>query len=165
MKQYRNQGAVGAILDEYERALKELIVLISDISNADLTYIVDAETKDKDCRSIQSILSHVVSSGYTYAIYIQNHKGSSLSFREKEILTNSTEYQEALQEMFTYTENVFQSNPTMKLDEYTEQNRIRVRWGQVFDIEQLMEHAIVHILRHRRQIERFLIKIRNSSPV
>jgi hypothetical protein len=31
-------------------------------------------------------------------------------------------------------------------------------WGQVYDFEQFMEHAIVHVLRHRRQIERFLIK-------
>ena len=28
--------------------------------------------------------------------------------------------------------------------------------GKAYDFEQLMEHAIVHILRHRRQIERFL---------
>jgi hypothetical protein len=28
-------------------------------------------------------------------------------------------------------------------------------WGQLYDIEQLMEHAIVHVLRHRRQIEQY----------
>jgi len=28
------------------------------------------------------------------------------------------------------------------------------RWGQRYDLEQLLEHAIVHVLRHRRQIER-----------
>jgi hypothetical protein len=33
---------------------------------------------------------------------------------------------------------------------------MKVRWGPTYDLEQLLEHAIVHILRHRRQIERFL---------
>jgi hypothetical protein len=35
---------------------------------------------------------------------------------------------------------------------------INSRWGVQYDMEQMLEHAIVHILRHRRQIERFLEK-------
>jgi hypothetical protein len=34
--------------------------------------------------------------------------------------------------------------------------RIAARWGPTYDLEQLLEHAIVHVLRHRRQIERLL---------
>jgi hypothetical protein len=34
--------------------------------------------------------------------------------------------------------------------------QIPARWGPVYDLEQLLEHMIVHVLRHRRQIERFL---------
>jgi len=34
--------------------------------------------------------------------------------------------------------------------------KIDAPWGAHYDMEQLLEHAIVHILRHRRQIERFL---------
>ena len=29
-------------------------------------------------------------------------------------------------------------------------------WGTTYTLEQMLEHAIVHILRHRRQIERLL---------
>jgi len=32
-------------------------------------------------------------------------------------------------------------------------------WGQRYDEDQILEHAIGHILRHRRQIERFLLRI------
>ena len=32
--------------------------------------------------------------------------------------------------------------------------------GQVYNIEQIAEHAIVHILRHRRQIEKFKLALR-----
>ena len=30
-----------------------------------------------------------------------------------------------------------------------------VHWGPTYDLEQLLEHAIVHILRHRRQIDKW----------
>ncbi len=33
--------------------------------------------------------------------------------------------------------------------------RFESRWKQPYDIEQMLEHAIVHILRHRRQLERW----------
>ena len=41
--------------------------------------------------------------------------------------------------------------------------QIRSRWGAMYDLEQLLEHAIVHVLRHRRQIERFLTEPRFSG--
>ena len=41
-------------------------------------------------------------------------------------------------------------------DEEMEAVRIQSPWRVVYDLEQMLEHAIVHILRHRRQIERFL---------
>ena len=31
-------------------------------------------------------------------------------------------------------------------------------WGVTYNLEQLLEHAIVHILRHRRQIEKFMLQ-------
>ena len=50
--------------------------------------------------------------------------------------------------------------PMVTLEELDNNKKILVAWGQLFDIDQLFEHAIVHILRHRRQIERFLLKLR-----
>lgn len=34
--------------------------------------------------------------------------------------------------------------------------KFNTRWKVTYDFEQLMEHAIVHILRHRRQVENFI---------
>ncbi len=36
--------------------------------------------------------------------------------------------------------------------------RKRVTRTAVLNLEQLLEHAIVHILRHRRQIEKFMLQ-------
>jgi hypothetical protein len=44
-------------------------------------------------------------------------------------------------------------------DEEVQAVSMKSRWGANYDLEQLLEHAIVHILRHRRQIERFLEKM------
>ena len=73
-KTYR-QGAVGALLDEYEKAIFELQQVINVISDQELIKIVDSITIDINCKSIQTILSHVVRSGYAYAIYIRNLGG------------------------------------------------------------------------------------------
>ena len=73
IKTYR-QGAVGALLDEYEKVIFELQQVLNDISNEELIKIVDSKTTDPNCKSIQTILSHVIRSGYAYAIYIQNLK-------------------------------------------------------------------------------------------
>ncbi len=34
--------------------------------------------------------------------------------------------------------------------------KVTTRWQTEYDIEQMLEHAIVHILRHRRQVELWL---------
>ena len=153
---YRDNGAIGALLDEYEKAIKELILVIKDISNDQLTTIVDHQTEDEDCRSIQTILTHVVRAGYAYATYIRNHQGENLIFQKPNHLDSSDNYVEAIKEMFQYTELVFKDYPTIKLEENESSNKMLVSWGQFYNVEQMMEHAIVHVLRHRRQIERFL---------
>ncbi len=160
MKKYRTNGAIGALLDEYEKALNELQLVISSISQKELTSIVDTLTEDPDCRSIQTILTHVVRSGYGYAIVIRKWLGEDIDYLERITLGSVKEYQNALNKMFQFNVQFFEDYPDVKLEEMESQNKIKVTWGQQYDVEQLMEHAIVHILRHRRQIERFLLKLR-----
>ena len=160
---YRTNGAIGALLDEYEKSVQELKEVISTLTTSELTKIVDAETNDEDCKSIQSILSHVVESGYTYVVEIRKSLGESVQYFKKEMLTSTNEYAAALDHMFAYNEKLFEDYPTIKLEEYDSSKKFKVRWGQIYDVEQLYEHAIVHILRHRRQIERFILKMENEK--
>lgn len=160
MTTYRTNGAIGALLDEYERAIKELNALLNEVSATELLQIADPNTEDVDCRSIQTILSHVVRAGYNYVIAIRNSLGESLAKAENVSLDNTKDYQVALESMFLYNEALFDDYPDLKLEEYDPEKKILVSWGQRYDTEQLLEHAIVHILRHRRQISRFLLKMR-----
>jgi hypothetical protein len=41
---------------------------------------------------------------------------------------------------------------------------VPVNWGPVYDPEGMLEHGIVHLLRHRRQIERLIDGSVRRSP-
>ena len=56
--------------------------------------------------------------------------------------------------MLDFTEELF-SGILDKSNKEIEQWKFETKWGVTYDFEQLMEHAIVHILRHRRQISIF----------
>ncbi len=150
-----NSGVVKALLAEHERAINELIVVISDVSDSELCQIVDPKTKDEDCRSMQSILSHVVQSGYTYVIEVRRWLGEEVDYRDKVFLDSADAYMSALKKMLGYNEQLFLDHPNLTLESHDPIQKIKTRWGQLYDVEQLFEHAIVHILRHRRQIEWF----------
>lgn len=160
---YRDNGAIGALLDKYERSIIDLKKVIQAIAQKDLIQIVDHNTKDDDCRSIQTIMTHVIQSGYTYVIAIRKSLGENIAYKPKVSLDTSESYAEELDKMFGYTELLFKDFPDISLEEYEAAKKIRVRWGQLYDVDQLMEHAIVHILRHRRQIERFKIRLLNHN--
>ena len=149
------QGGVGALLDVYEQAISGFKKVIEDIPDAILTNIIDQETTDENCKSIQTILSHVVSSGYGYVIYIHNLKGHNMERPDKAFHLTIKEYLEDLNKLIVYTENVLNQIEDNELEQFDESKKIITSWKQLYDIEQLMEHAIVHVLRHQRQIEKF----------
>ena len=151
---HRNNGAIDALLDEYERAVKDLKDVLKTVTSTELKTIADDETADEDCRSIQTILSHVVRSGYGYAIYVRKRQGEIMDFRTNILLESVDAYNAALDDMFSFNVQLFADYPNIALEEFETDKKILVRWGQLYDVEQLFEHAIVHILRHRRQIER-----------
>lgn len=158
LEDYR-KGGVGALMDEYERAVREYEALLREISAEDYQRIADSETEDENCRSIQTVTSHVVSAGFGYANYIREY----FSMPAEKYSRESVSYQKAHEKiaaMLDYTIKTLEDKWEMPDDEMTAVV-IKARWGPTFDLEQMLEHAIVHILRHRRQIEKFLLKFRN----
>lgn len=147
------KGAVGALLDIYEQAISDLKNVIKSIPDHSLTKIID-KTTNEDCKSLQTILSHVVRSGYIYAINIQSLKEQSINRPEKVFHSTIAEYLNDLTDVFIYTENVFKAINDDELEQCDNALKIKTGWGQSYDIEQITEHAIVHVLRHKRQIEK-----------
>ncbi|BDD08039.1 hypothetical protein FUAX_04710 [Fulvitalea axinellae] len=159
---YRANGAVGALLDEYEKAIDELIRVIQNLSEDELTTIIDLNTKDEDCKSVQTILTHVVQSGYNYIVAVRKWLGEEIQYREKVFYGEVRDYTVGLKEMFKFNEALFADYPDFDFYENDSNKKINARWGQQYEPEQLFEHAIVHVLRHRRQVEIFKERIRSG---
>ena len=161
----KNKGAVTALLDIYKNTLVLLKESIATVSSEKLTRIIDANTSDDNCRSLQTILAHVVNSGYSYAISIYNSKGNNEIRPAKLFNTDVISFQHDLDKMFAYTIFVFEGIYDTDLEIYEEANKMKTGWGQYYDIEQLMEHAIVHVLRHQRQINTILKNLDNTNAI
>jgi hypothetical protein len=156
-----NRNAVDALLSEYEKAILELKNVIKNISNEDLVFVIDSKTNNPDCKSIQTVLSHIISSGYSYCIYIRNFRNENILRPEKINRKVSSEYLIDLDNVIKFTQETFSEISNDELERFTESEKINTSWKQTYDIEQMMEHAIVHVLRHRRQIENFKVQIRS----
>lgn len=147
-------GAVGALMDEYERAVGELVRVLEGLS---------VETYELECNpagageglgSIRAIVGHVAGAGFGYSEMLR----IAWSLPRIDRPRGDCALEEAPARLRAMLEHM-----VLTLDgrwELTEAEsdamQIRSRWGPVYDFEQLFEHAIVHILRHRRQIERLL---------
>ncbi len=59
-----------------------------------------------------------------------------------------------IDKMLAYTTEIFDRRWEMMDEETVNEEMINViinsRWGVAYNIDQLLEHAIVHVLRHRR---------------
>ena len=62
-----------------------------------------------------------------------------------------------LESMLEYTAQTLEGRWEMT-DGEIESAIVLTGWGVTYNLEQLLEHAIVHILRHRRQIEKFMLQ-------
>jgi len=153
-KHVRKKGAIGALLDEYEKAVNELQALISTISDEVFIKIVDQNAKSSGLYSIQNILTHILKAGNWYNVEIRNALGENLGPPKLQVYSSVVEYQEQLTQLIKSTELIF--TEYAEVDLYLERN---FRWKHLYNIDVLLEHAIVHILRHRRQIERFIVQL------
>ncbi|HEY4628105.1 MAG TPA: DinB family protein [Flavobacterium sp.] len=158
-----NQNAVHALLAEYKKAINELQLIIQDISNTNLLFAIDNQTQNSNCKSIQTVLTHVISSGYSYCIYIRNYKNFNSKQPEKVNRLSIVEYTRDLDDVLEFTYDTLANLNDSDLEELDNTKKIITSWNQLYDIEQLMEHAIVHVLRHRRQIEKFKTVLSKNS--
>jgi uncharacterized damage-inducible protein DinB len=145
---------LGALFDEYERAAREFAGIVAEVEDDQFTRLRDSRAVDDDCRSVQTVVRHVVSSGFGYATALRKHFGEPVERPEVPLATRD-QLLARLDEMLRFSEETLAPHwdrPASEIDNA----RIVAPWGVVYDVEQLLEHAVVHVLRHRRQIEKLL---------
>ncbi len=154
----RRPGALGALMDELDRAVADLVQIIGPLTQVAYDVVRDRETEDEDCRSIRTVAGHVVRSGHGYAERLRGSLGLPYVTPEFQVGTPLDAVHE-LQAMAGALAGTFEGRWDLPWD-VVFSARITARSGRIYDMEQLIEHAIVHVLRHRRQIERFLSEAR-----
>jgi len=158
LEEYR-KGATGALLDEYEKSLFELKAVLQTVGANEYARVVTGESEH--CRSIQIIMNHVVRAGYGYSKYIRDALLMDAKPVEDQQIPQA-EIGGEIDKVFAYTAAIFEGERTIT-DEEMETIFFKTRWGVDYNIDQLFEHAIVHVLRHRRQIKKFLLKFQNPE--
>ena len=148
-------GAFGALMDEYGRAAEGFCRVVETF---------DAKRFDRerpgnhpDTRTPRLVATHVVECARRYADYIRKARG--LPFEDRHVtdpaaLVAPRDVRGLLRDGLRYTEGALEGfydadDSKIRAHEFT------VRWGVRYDPEMLLEHAIVHLLRHRRQLERW----------
>ncbi len=144
---------LAALLEEYEKAADEYKNALMRINQDRYEAIADKTTTNKDCESIKSLTFHIVQSGYTYANYIRSNINDIWLEYQEDIPTVEAGILE-IDKMLSYTAKAL-TEASHYSDETIRSWVYNTRWGVTYDFEQLLEHAIVHILRHRRQVIQF----------
>ncbi|MEO8074115.1 MAG: DinB family protein [Acidobacteriota bacterium] len=160
LEDYR-KGAVGALMDEYERAAIELKSIVENVSEEEYERIADAETKDADCHSIQTMMNHVIHAGYGYANGIRRKTSMAHEpLGDERPQISQMEIGDEIDKVLAYTEETLDGLWEMS---YAELDKFVIERKGDFseNLEQLLEHAVLHILRHRRQVDKFLLKFEN----
>lgn len=149
-------GALGALIDELERALADYIPLLEGLDAATLDL---HHCSSGDFRSLRHVAEHVLIAAHIYA----NLQRRAFRLPETEWRApgpGATELAERLRALPGEAWDLLCDKADWT-DEQLAACHMQASWGQDFDLEQLLEHAVVHILRHRRQSERWLAE---SAP-
>ena len=147
-------GPFGALMDEYARAAEEYCHGVEALTPE--SYQRKRESDDPDTASIQMISAHVVGAAHRYSDYIRQARGMPFVDRylaDPAALPAPSSVRPALAASMQYTEESLEGwyeDPSP-----AEAVKFEVRWGPTYDPEMILEHAVVHLLRHRRQIERW----------
>jgi hypothetical protein len=148
-------GAFGALMDEYARAAEDLCRVVEGFDGD--AFRAERPSEDPDTRSPRTIALHVYGAARRYADYVRRVRG--LPFEERFLpgpaaIEGPTDLRPRLAEALRYTEGALEGLRDADPDAMAAL-RFPVRWGPTHDPESILEHAIVHLLRHRRQLERW----------
>jgi uncharacterized damage-inducible protein DinB len=159
----QRRGAVGALLHEYERAAADFVVAAARIRPEDFAQPHIAATGD--LKSYRDIVIHVVASAWDFADHLEDalaHADRGPREHPEVDVETPARVGPALTLAISHTEQVLAPIEGAS-DQELAAIRIETRWGRTYDVEQLLEHAVVHLLRHRRQIFRWFSRARREA--
>jgi len=149
----KRPGALGALMDLYEQEAELLFETINkQVKDEDWSVIKDAATKDEDCRSIQTICQHIVGAAEYYIELLKKGENEDYEMiRNSVILPEKKDFEPRLKEVLAKQSACHEQRWDMSYENVSA-IKIKTGWGAVLDPDGLMEHAVLHIMRHQRQV-------------
>lgn len=152
-----SRHAVQALFDEWDRSRRELVALLPRIREAELQ---GGDPRDES--RARGILIHVLRASYGYAGWICECLGFPTPARgtDPKTLEGRAAFEQAFEEVRGFFATALAPLTDAHVNEPAPGEsppHFRSRWGEDYGIEQMLEHAICHHLRHRRQLERMAI--------
>ena len=145
-----------ALAEENETARRDLYALLPRFP-ASVFATGNVETED----NVRGILCHVTFSAYSYSCWMRRVRGlldpeiekkDKAAFLDRvRSLTRGEDFEEASRWAW---EHYYETLSEVKKDEL--EVEYKSNWGETISIELMMEHALVHLIRHRRQLQIFL---------
>src|SRR5262245_53002782 len=148
-------GPLGVLMELYEAEVGEFLSYLRGLSREQRAASADFGGR---VVTIEGILEHVVRAGVGYA---QDARGAVQG--EKRELAVAGDRLEQIHSMVRLMGEAVDGAWDKSEDELNV-TMIDTSWGQRFSLDQLMEHAIVHVLWHRRQCGRVVQKARSQNP-
>jgi uncharacterized damage-inducible protein DinB len=145
-------GWVGGLMDEYARAAVDFCRVLEAVPAARFTE--QRPSPDPDCVSIQALCIHVVRASHGYANLILRTCDQPVPEIAAPEIRNPAALRPLLAAAMRRTEAVLHEIAKLPPEQQAALV-IKPRSGLPLEVDLLVEHAIVHLLRHRRQIERW----------
>jgi hypothetical protein len=148
-------GPFGALMDEYARAAEGFCRVVETFDGTRFEMV--RASNDPGTASPHVVCAHVCGAAHRYAHYIRQARHVDFVDRyelDPSQLEQPSDVRGVLAEAVLIMEETVE--PLLHLtDQGIQALTFRVRWGPLYDPEMLLEHAVCHLLRHRRQLERW----------
>ena len=154
LKRPGTDGFVGAVLDEYARAAEDFCAAVEAFDPQ--RFEEAKEGPDEHTRTPLAVCRHVGRAAMHYASDLAKALGNRKPwpFDPNDRLHAPADVRPVLEAALQYTE--IEMEPLRTYDDPAiEKLTFTMSWGTLYNPEILLEHAICHLLRHRRQLERW----------
>ena len=142
-------------MDEYARAAEDFCRVVQGFDAA--RFATEHASNTPTTISPHAICVHVCGAAHRYAHYIRKARGVDFVERyelDPARVRSPQDVRGLLAEGIAFTEETVE--PLMgATEEEIQALSFTVRWGPQYDPEMILEHAVCHVLRHRRQLERW----------
>lgn len=142
-------------MDEYARAAEDYCRVVETFDP--VRFVTARPSSDPNTVSPRAICAHVCSAAYRYAHYIRKARGIDFVERyamDETAIASPQSVRGLLAGGIVLTEDTVEPLRDMTGAQLLALSFI-VRWGPQYDPEMMLEHAVCHLLRHRRQLERW----------